>query len=238
MSPCGRPSSTSAPAKPKPCSRPKAKATIHGLTIARLSWPRSMRTTSAATMTMLTAIIASTGRDGSVTHPSVAQVSVIECATVKAVIAFTSLRQSRTISISAGDEEQMVEAEGDVLDAVAHIGGEHGPGALRSRDRRRRFARRQPRRPAVAVGERDAHQRVGHGVLQARRSARSGRRAARACACARSAPSRRRSDARRSASPSRSCPRTAPSGPSRALPCIGVLNSTLNSFGASSWTLR
>ena len=25
---------------------------------------------------------------------------------------------------------------------------------------------------------------------------------------------------------------------SRALPCIGVLNSTLNSFGASSWTLR
>ena len=25
---------------------------------------------------------------------------------------------------------------------------------------------------------------------------------------------------------------------SRASPCIGVLNSTLNSFGASSWTLR
>ena len=50
-------------------------------------------------MTMLIAIIASTGRDGSVTHRSVAQVNVIECATVKAVIAFTSLRQSRTISI-------------------------------------------------------------------------------------------------------------------------------------------
>ena len=64
--------------KPKPCSRPKAKATIHGRTMARLSWPRSMRTTSAATMTMLMAIIASTGRDGSVTQPSVAQVNVIE----------------------------------------------------------------------------------------------------------------------------------------------------------------
>ena len=86
--------------------------------MARLSFPRSIRTTSAATMTMLMAIIASTGRDGSVTHPIVAQVKVMECATVKAVIAFTSLRQSRTISIRAGDEEQVIEAEGDVLDAV------------------------------------------------------------------------------------------------------------------------
>ncbi len=50
---------------------------------------------------MLIAIIASTGADGSVIHPSVAQVSVIECAAVKAVMAFTSLRESRTISISA-----------------------------------------------------------------------------------------------------------------------------------------
>ena len=37
-----------------------------------------MRTTSAATMTMLIAIIASTRRDGSVTHPSVAEVNVTD----------------------------------------------------------------------------------------------------------------------------------------------------------------
>ena len=49
---------------------------------------------------MLNAIITSTGAEGSVAQPSVANVSVIECATVNAVTVFTSMRQSRTISIS------------------------------------------------------------------------------------------------------------------------------------------
>ena len=59
-----------------------------------------MRTISAPTSTIENAIIASTGAEGNVAQPSVAKASVIECATVNAVTVFTSMRQSRTISIS------------------------------------------------------------------------------------------------------------------------------------------
>ena len=61
--------------------------------------PRSIRMASPATSTIDSAIIASTGADGRVAQPSVAKVSVIECAAVKAVIVFTRVRPLRTISM-------------------------------------------------------------------------------------------------------------------------------------------
>ena len=64
MSPGGRPMSISAPAKPKPCSRPKVKATTHGHRAVKLGSPRFNRTISLASKMMLSAIIASTGGPG------------------------------------------------------------------------------------------------------------------------------------------------------------------------------
>ena len=63
-------------------------------------------------------------------------------------------------------EEQMIEAEKDVLDAEFEISGGRDPAARRSGYRRFRRAGRQPLDPRVAAGKRDAHKRVGHGVPQ------------------------------------------------------------------------
>ena len=59
------------------------------------------RTISAATNTMLSAMTASTGADGTCTKPSVASASVMLCATVNAVIVLTSSHVPRVMSTSA-----------------------------------------------------------------------------------------------------------------------------------------
>ena len=60
-----------------------------------------MRTISAATKTMLSAMTASTGRCGTCTKPSVAAESVMLCEIVKAVTVFTSLQPPRVMMSSA-----------------------------------------------------------------------------------------------------------------------------------------
>jgi len=68
VSACGRPISVSALQKPKPCSRPKVKATSHGFCAAKLGSPRTI---SQASRMMLSAIVASTGGPGTCTTPRV-----------------------------------------------------------------------------------------------------------------------------------------------------------------------
>ena len=67
--PAGKPISLNAPAKPKPCSSPNAKATSQGARAARPSRPWRACTISAATNTIESAITASTGADGTWTIP-------------------------------------------------------------------------------------------------------------------------------------------------------------------------
>ena len=91
----------SAPAKPKPCSRPKQNATSHGQRAVSDGIPRRAFTISTATSTMLSAMAASTGGPGTWTKPSVAAASVMLCATVNAVTVSATRRQSRTRITSA-----------------------------------------------------------------------------------------------------------------------------------------
>ena len=63
-------------------------------------------------------------------------------------------------------EEKMIDAEQDVLDAEREVGGGDRPSALTGGNPRPRRSRRQPFDPLAAVGERHAHQRVGHGARQ------------------------------------------------------------------------
>ena len=101
MSLAGKPTWLNAPAKPKPCSNPNVPATSHGARSVSPRSPRRLRRISDATKTMLSAIVASTGADGTCTTPSVASASVMLCATVNAVIVFTSKPTPRTMSTSA-----------------------------------------------------------------------------------------------------------------------------------------
>ena len=77
--PFGNPRSASTLAKPKPWISPKPKATVQRRPV------NSGKTLFSAASTTDAAIVASTAREGSDTMPSVASVSVIECASVKAV---------------------------------------------------------------------------------------------------------------------------------------------------------
>ena len=76
-------------------------ATTHGARAVSPGLPRSPCTISAATNTMLSAIIASTGGPGTCTQPSVAATSVMLCATVNAVTVATIRLPPRTISSNA-----------------------------------------------------------------------------------------------------------------------------------------
>ncbi len=71
-----------------------------------LSSPRRMRTISQARSRMLSAITASTGGPGTCTTPRVASASVIECASVNAVMVMRSTRRLRTIRISASTKSR------------------------------------------------------------------------------------------------------------------------------------
>src|SRR5262245_2561636 len=61
----------------------------------------------------------------------------------------------------------MVYAEQNVLDAELEIEGGNRPAALALGDGRRRLLRGQPAHPSGAVQEGDAHQDIGHGILEA-----------------------------------------------------------------------
>ena len=78
-------------------------------------------TISAAMSTMLSAIAASTGGPGTSTKPKVAAESVMLCARVKAVTVSAMRFQPR--EDERQDEEQMIDAEKDMLDAQPEIGG-------------------------------------------------------------------------------------------------------------------
>ena len=68
---------------------------------------------------MLSAIVASTGARRHGTKPSVASASVMLWATVNAVTVLISIQGPRSISSSAEHEQQVIDAEQDVLDAEA-----------------------------------------------------------------------------------------------------------------------
>src|SRR6185436_12225130 len=81
---CGSARSDSTLAKPKPCTSPNTNATTH----RRASTVGQMLFSAASTTDA--AIADSTQRDGSATTCSVASVSVMECASVKAVTIFST----------------------------------------------------------------------------------------------------------------------------------------------------
>ena len=85
--------SFSAPAKPRPCTRPNRNDTSAGSRRASVS--RSRRA-SLATSTIDIAIEASTGGERSVSQPSALQASVRLCASVNAVIVPISRRRKPT----------------------------------------------------------------------------------------------------------------------------------------------
>jgi len=82
----GKPMLLKAPAKPKPCSKPKANATSHGFFSERRSLLSVFIANSCAKNTIDKAMTASTGAIGKLNHPNEVPISVSECATVKAVI--------------------------------------------------------------------------------------------------------------------------------------------------------
>ena len=69
--------------------------------MARLVLPRFIMMISPATKAILKAIMISTGPEGNVNHPKVATVSVVECATVNAVMVNNNERLLLTIIIKA-----------------------------------------------------------------------------------------------------------------------------------------
>ena len=79
---------------------------------------------STATQTIEAAISGSTIDDGTSTMPSAARLKVMLWATVKAVTIFTVCQKARGEREQGQQEQQMVDAADDVLDAEAEIGNE------------------------------------------------------------------------------------------------------------------
>ena len=70
---------------------------------------------------MLSAIAASTGREGTSTKPRVARASVMLWASVNAVIVLISIQGPRHDEQQAEHEQQVIDAEQDVLDAQGEV---------------------------------------------------------------------------------------------------------------------
>ena len=172
---CGRPTSASAPAKPKPCSRPKLKATTHGARAVRPGLPRRPWTTSAATKTMLRAMIASTGGPGHV-HPAHRRSDQGDAVRDRergdrgddALAAAHDQQQCQ-------HEQQVVDAAEDVFDAEDQIGPGDLAGAGRRGDGELRARQRQPFDLAGAVAALDAGDHVADADRLALRRATSAR---------------------------------------------------------------
>ena len=115
--------------------------------------PSRARMISSATKAIESAIAASTGFGGTWTKPRVAAAKVMLCATVKAVMALIKLPRVPGNQNESEHEEQMIDAEQNVLDAELEIGSGDGPAALTSRDRCPRRTGRQSLDPFAAVGK-------------------------------------------------------------------------------------
>src|SRR5439155_802266 len=76
ISPAGRPTSASAPAKPRPWRSPKTPAIAHGARCIRVGVVRAARASSTARTKTLSAIPTSIGRGGTRASPSAASESV------------------------------------------------------------------------------------------------------------------------------------------------------------------
>ena len=135
----GRPTSLSAPAKPRPCSRPKAKATSHGRRAVRLC-PAAPRIHDLHRDEHDAERDRRLDRRAGHMRRSRAspRASVMLCATVKAVTVSAMRFQPPHQDDERQHEEQMVDAEEDVLDAEPEIGGGHLLPARSPPARRRR----------------------------------------------------------------------------------------------------
>ena len=110
---------------------------------------------------MLSAIVASTGAARHVHEPSAASASVRLCATVKAVMVRPGADVEPTRMQQGQHEQQVVEAEQDVLDAEAQVRPGEGEGARGGGHHERRRRRRQAVGLLRAVAALDAEQDVG-----------------------------------------------------------------------------
>ena len=135
MCPAGRPISLSAPAKPNPCSRPKVKATIHGMRAARPARPRRGLQDfggdehDAQRDHRLDRLAAAHGRRRASPAPR-----VMLCATVNAVTVFTSRHVPVGQEQQRQHEQQVVDAGQDVLDPKPEIGAGDLPGTAAARE--------------------------------------------------------------------------------------------------------
>ncbi len=134
----------------------------------KLVSPRQERTISGPRKKIESAIAASTGRTGTSAQPKVAAASVIEWATVKAVIVFTSIQRSFTIRSSPKTNRRWSGPKRDVADPVDDVGAEELHPRLFGRDLDPGLRRPHDRRPRPAVEQLDPHEDVGDRRLQPR----------------------------------------------------------------------
>ena len=121
ISACGRPIVVRPLAKPKPCSRPNAKATTQGWRIVKLVSPRHLRTISGPRKRMLSAMAALSGGSGRARVPERGdrQRDAVGDGERR-----DRLHQHPAVADDqqqAQHEQQVVDAEQDVLDAEAHV---------------------------------------------------------------------------------------------------------------------
>ena len=120
----------------------------------------------SATKAIESAIAASTGLGGTWTKPSVAAGERNAMRDGESRDRYDQLPRVRRNQDESEHEEEMIDAEQDVLDAELEIGSGDRPAALTGRDRRLRRSRRQPLDPFASIDELDPHERVGHGACQ------------------------------------------------------------------------
>ena len=148
--PAGMPISLKAPAKPKPCRSPNAKATIQGARAVMPGFPARALRISTARNAIESAMMASTGFDGTRTRPKVAAANVMLWASVNERVAWSIVRASSELAEGCGDEdepeheEEVVVSEQDVLDAEREVGGCHARTARGHRNRGGWSSRREP----------------------------------------------------------------------------------------------
>ena len=118
---------------------------------------------------MLNAMVASTGGAGTCTQPSVAAARVMLCAAVNAVIVQISRREPVDQDHQRENEQKMIDAEQDVLDAQQQIGLDHLPASWLRRDHKAWLRRPHERGLRRTVQSLQPNEHVGERGLQARR---------------------------------------------------------------------
>ena len=169
ISPLGRPTSASAPAKPKPCSRPKAPAIAQGKRRSRLVGAPGPRASSAASTKTLAAMASSISATGESHEPQHRQRERHAVPTREGGDGLDHGRQ-RGLARAAAGRARRAGDRGRSRCARRRGGGSRGPrrGARAARERRGRAA--EPRSTAwtlTAVGELDPQQRVRGAGLEA-----------------------------------------------------------------------